>query len=492
MKKFLLALLVSGFSFSLFAQRNDNIMILGYHYFPNGPIPIWDFTYGHPDTAAYFSPIDIFNCNSSICDSSGSIQLYSNGIYLINRFQQIVPGSQDFNADTYTINSHASYLPFSQSILILPAPANSNLYSIFHLSGVIYGNNVQAGHLGYSIVDMSQNGGQGQMIQKDSTIINGVLLYSTLNAVKHANGRDWWIIVEEAGTGMFFRALLTPYELQIFSKTGGGYIIPSGFYGESNFSPDGEKYAIAYPDSNKLLVYSFDRCTGILTFDKMISKPYNPNGGNFSGCSYSPNSQILYASDYLNLYQYQGASSNTPTIEISIATIDNVGDPLPAYFVKQSLGPDGKIYISTGNSCAHYHVINNPDQPDTLCNFVQHQQKMINYGSSIPVFPNFRLGPIHGSACDSIYNDVAENFRESNLFVYPNPATGKIFISLHQNVTSSALAALYTIDGKLIFKDNFTESTSINVKELSAGIYFLTINSGNQTLRKKVVVESKE
>ncbi|MFN8166281.1 MAG: hypothetical protein U0X76_08960 [Bacteroidia bacterium] len=71
--------------------------------------------------------------------------------------------------------------------------------------------------------------------------------------------------------------------------------------------------------------------------------------------------------------------------------MDYAGDPFPAYIGSHSIGPDGKIYITGMNACAHYHVINNPDQPDTLCNFVQHQQKMINYGSSIPCFQTIRL-----------------------------------------------------------------------------------------------------
>ena len=40
-----------------FAQKNDNVMVLGYRIAINGPIPTLDFSYGSPDTGAYFSPI---------------------------------------------------------------------------------------------------------------------------------------------------------------------------------------------------------------------------------------------------------------------------------------------------------------------------------------------------------------------------------------------------------------------------------------------------
>ncbi|MFN8166280.1 MAG: hypothetical protein U0X76_08955 [Bacteroidia bacterium] len=274
MKKNLLTLILTAFFLSGFSQKNDNVMILGYHYFPNGPIPIWDFTYGYPDTAGYFSPIDLFECNSSICDSSGVMQLYTNGITLINRYQQIVPGSTDFNADTYTATYNPSYLGLPQAVLILPSPGFQNKYSLFHMSGEIIGNYLQPTHLGYSEVDMTQNNGQGQMIIKDQAISNLTFLYSTLNAVRHANGRDWWVIAEEFGTGLFFqmRSLRMVYKhfqgLAVIRNT-------FRFRGESCFSPDGEKFAVAYPDSNKLILYTFDRCTGDLTFEDVVSKPSN-------------------------------------------------------------------------------------------------------------------------------------------------------------------------------------------------------------------------
>src|SRR5678816_946017 len=81
------------------AQKYDNVMILGYHYYMGGPIPILDFTYGSPDTAAIYSPLDMMGTNASICDSSGLLQFYTNGVIVANKYGQVLDNSLDFNYD---------------------------------------------------------------------------------------------------------------------------------------------------------------------------------------------------------------------------------------------------------------------------------------------------------------------------------------------------------------------------------------------------------
>ncbi|MBK8416982.1 MAG: hypothetical protein IPL22_22185 [Bacteroidetes bacterium] len=52
--------------------------------------------------------------------------------------------------------------------------------------------NAQPLKFSYSVVDMNANGGTGEMTVKDQTIISDTVLYYSLQAVKHGNGRDWW------------------------------------------------------------------------------------------------------------------------------------------------------------------------------------------------------------------------------------------------------------------------------------------------------------
>ena len=477
-KNILLLFLIVSFS-ETFAQQNDNVMVLGYRYGVNGPIPTLDFTYGSPDTGAYFSPIDMFEGNASICDSAGLMMMYTNGISLVNRFQQIIPGSDLFNADQFNTAYNISYYPFPQIAIIIPSPGQNGIYSIFHTGINIYpGNLIQPGVLSYSIVDMNMNGGSGQMILKNQPLLSNVLSFSSLQAVKHANGRDWWIVVHEYLTNKFFSSLVTPAGIQSSIQSQAGPVINTGFNGQSTFSPDGTKFAFADNDSNFLALYSFDRCDGIFTYDTIIRKNVNVNGYNFSGCSFSPDNHFLYASDLLHLYQYDVTSGNVPSSEKLIATTDLFPDPYPSYFNHHCSGPDGKIYFSTGNACAHLHVINEPNNADTNCNFVQHQQKIINYGNTVPTFPNYRLGALHNSLCDSLPTTIASGELLSRVLkIYPNPSSFNLNVELENSNLEKQELKITDLSGKLIFQSEFQHKTIVDISNFQNGIYFLSVKN---------------
>lgn len=464
-----------------FAQQNDNVMVLGYRYGTNGPIPKLDFSYGDPDTGVYYSPIDIFLGNASICDSNGIMMMYTNGIFLVNRFQQIIPGSTDFNIDSVNTAYNLTSYNVSQIAIIVPAPGQSGLYYIFHTGLQTFPNNViQPSVLSYSTVDMNMNGGSGQMILKQQPVVSIPLSFSSLQAVKHANGRDWWIVVHQYNSNSFISSLVTPSGIQPSILSSTGPIIETGSNGQSTFSPDGTRYAYADNERNYLAIFSFDRCTGIFTYDTIVRKSVNASGINFSGCSFSPNNQFLYASDLMHLYQYDVTVTDIPSSEKLIATADLVPDPFLSYFNHHCSGPDGKIYFSTGNSCAHLHVINEPNLADTNCNFVQHQQKIINYGNTVPNFPNYRLGAMGGSVCDSLPTIIANEANlNKKIKVYPNPASTSLFIESENISSDYSQLEITSIDGKTLLQEEFHSKKEIDISSFPEGIYFISIKHEN-------------
>jgi hypothetical protein len=67
------------------------------------------------------------------------------------------------------------------------------------------------------------------------------------------------------------------------------------------------------------------------------------------------------------------------------------------------LGPDGKIYAACASGVKSFHVIHNPDEKGLNCDYQQHGVALPTYNAfSIPSFPNFRLGPLDGSSCDTL------------------------------------------------------------------------------------------
>ncbi|MBK9639178.1 MAG: hypothetical protein IPO63_15800 [Bacteroidetes bacterium] len=73
-------------------------------------------------------------------------------------------------------------------MVIVPDPGNINRFYIFcaGIAQPVVG-------LYYSIVDLSFNGGLGKVVQKNVQLRNDTIC-DGVTAVRHGNGRDWWVI----------------------------------------------------------------------------------------------------------------------------------------------------------------------------------------------------------------------------------------------------------------------------------------------------------
>ncbi|MBK7387881.1 MAG: hypothetical protein IPI23_02075 [Bacteroidetes bacterium] len=81
-----------------------------------------------------------------------------------------------------------------QEMVIIPNPADDSSYYLFSV-GVTY----QFG-LMYSLIDMRGDGGLGAVTQKNVQLMN-ILMVDCILAIKHGNGRDWWLLVKPSPVG---------------------------------------------------------------------------------------------------------------------------------------------------------------------------------------------------------------------------------------------------------------------------------------------------
>src|SRR4029077_8875761 len=92
-----------------------------------------------------------------------------------------------------------------------------------------------------------------------------------LAAVKHANGRDWWIITHATDSAIFRVFLLTPDTVFLNSNQSIGTDPYPGYYvfwgGEMISSPSGNKLGLVGEDG-VINMFDFDRCSG--TFSNFI------------------------------------------------------------------------------------------------------------------------------------------------------------------------------------------------------------------------------
>jgi hypothetical protein len=132
---------------------------------------------------------------ASICDSIGDLLFYGSTPN-INIWQS---GAGYFNYgflvnknDTVMNNGDSlKVAAWYQEMIIVPNPGNKDQFYVFQL-GVT---TTPIPGLSYSLVDLSYNGGLGKVIQKNVQLLTNPLC-DAVAAVKHGNGRDWWVVVK--------------------------------------------------------------------------------------------------------------------------------------------------------------------------------------------------------------------------------------------------------------------------------------------------------
>jgi hypothetical protein len=479
------------------AQKHDNVWVFGYHYFP-GFVPGLDFYYTPPDTIGINSPLDFFGTTTSISNTQGDLKLYTNGTAVCNFNNDTLPGSFHFNYEPTLYGLVNDPIHPEQSVIMLPDPGNPDYFTLFHMCGKLWNNNqnYQPVRLGWSRVNMNGQGGQGYMFQKDSTVFSDTLLFQAMQAVKHGNGRDWWVVNHKWQSDKFYISLLTPDGVDTVIQTATGPVIdPVGNYSSQTcFSTDGSKFIMTRSDSNEVYIFDFDRCSGSMQFQETINFPIGSTMPLVTGCSVSPDGHYLYINTYLDLYQYDLTAAVIGATQVLIDSWDGTGSFNPYYFMKHRLAPDGKIYVFTPSSF-FLHVINDPNQPGVLCNFNQHAQQLKAYHAGrVPDFPNYRLGSLTGSVCDSLTGIFEPVVFTTELHAYPNPASSTITFSFDPDGGAKSLLEITDIAGRLIRSVTIAEFStrySADLSGMQSGVYLATVKSGILMGRVRFVISEQ-
>jgi len=434
---------------------------------------------------------------ASICDPNGELLFYTNGLRVFTADGSLMP-----NGDSLSTGSWANMLlqqgngfNVPQGALILPLPGSGHIYYLFHQKGEWDPPNWwNIDYLYYSIINMNLNNGKGAVVTKNNELFRDSL-GGGLTAVRHANGRDWWIVTEKRGSNAIHTILFDDQGPGNANIQHIGTINKDIAAYSQRFSPDGTKFVLfkakyVYGGEIQLETYRFDRCEGLffgyqdLTFD-YDSVVYN------AGISISPNSRFCYVSFADRVFQYDLEATDIKSSRKKVAEVDGFLDPWlhqPVYFWMSLLAPDGKIYCAGGNSF-FMHVIESPDSEGLGCNFCQHCLQLPEQSNySMPNYPNFRLGPVPGSLCDSLGMGTDELQASARLEIYPNPARDNIVISLGINNNSKPLeleimdvTARFTARYRLApFQNHF----SSDISSFRQGLYIVTLKDEGTVIGK--------
>lgn len=364
-----LLLTLAGFYAS--AQQGNNWYFgfkAGLNFNTNPPTPLLD---GQLNTKE--------GC-SSISDNNGNLLLYTNGDTVFNKLHQVMQNG------TGLFGHISSY----QSSVIVPRPGSNNIYYIFTADAQ---ENIGSRGFNYSIVDISRNGGLGEVIQKN------ILLYAPsserMAAVRHANGIDVWIITHVPVSNEFRNYLVTCNGVSnspVISSSGLAYPedwrqgFRSDLIGVLKASPDGKTlFSSSYSETGISQLYNFNSNTGIISNAFTI-----PLRRLSIGAEYSADSKFIYIGDVFpnahKVLQFNTSVYNPATILSSRFDI-NVGFPPGG----MQIGPDNKIYITGFEMDSFLHVIQQPQNAGAACDLRERAQSLggRSYWLCLPTFmPN--------------------------------------------------------------------------------------------------------
>lgn len=387
----------------LFCQaKQDYIWILGYdpnkpELFLGGVLLDFNQNLGEPK---YFNIEYDAQVPGILSSPSGRLLLYTNGCTVIGSdHMPIAEGdtiSYGYVWDNYCGNDLG--YPGTQNNLILPFPGDSTKAVVFYkFTTEDYLHNI----LYYALVEFNDEYPLGIIVSKDHELIDPKSS-ALITATRHANGRDWWLILPDNATNRFYTMLLDPNGVSVKDTQAIGQPWEEREWAsQAVFTPDGSKYIRCNPWKG-LDIFDFDRCTGQLS-NPIESGPLSNPILVGCGAGVSVDSRYLFVSNVKYLYQYDLMDPDILSTRVLIDSFDGYINPFPTSFYQMMLAPDGKLYMFSTNGVKSIHVINHPERRDQACGFVQHGMELPAYADiGSPNIPYYRSGPLIGSGCDTL------------------------------------------------------------------------------------------
>ncbi|MGB0838570.1 MAG: hypothetical protein ACPGXL_00445, partial [Chitinophagales bacterium] len=246
----------------------------------------------------------------------------------------------------------------SAEMCISPDPADPNRYYVIY-------NNEKCSNLYYSVVDMTLNGGLGDVVNLN-TLISEENFSEGLEVVAQPLSNDFWLLTYKCGIG-FTRFTINENginEEQLLYSFDPG--ISYDGRGELDYHKGRMGAAFAY--SNKVFAAGFNPITGEICDATVIEDDnFSSSFTGSYGIEFSPSGNKMYFSIWYNtgnnqIYQYD---FNTQTYTGYSLVMDT---PFNG-FGEMELAPNGKIYVMMDNY-NKLMVIENPDEAIPIFNTI--------------------------------------------------------------------------------------------------------------------------
>jgi len=294
----------------------------------------------------------------TVNDTTGNLLFYTNGIQVWDATNTQMPNG-------FGLLGHTS-----SQCMVVPKPGNPKRYFIISTDA---DSHFPANGMTYSEVDMTLNGGNGDIIPSVKNIVLSASSGEWITAIAHSNCSDTWVISHGNSTNSVFMAYkvsntgINP--IPVTTNLGVGFTINDKTNGIMRPNPDGSKIVMTRPIfTGAIDIIDFDNSSGIAT---QITNLYTPTGFNKAyGAEFSRSGDVLYVGEFGgDIFQYDMTALNIPSTRTLIGNLSLSGE-----IGQLQIAPDDKIYVnynifpSGGNFIGR---INSPDLLGSGCDFVQ-------------------------------------------------------------------------------------------------------------------------
>jgi len=465
----------------------------------------------------------------AMSNKAGALQFYTNGNVVVSHDHQIMEGGKGFNegaegsdfiggqwGDT-TLN--LAYLQYTYQLI--PDGFEEHIYYMIH-SFLEYSENGWAWNtprMQISKIDMSANGGRGKVVYKNRYFDEepSSVFYAI---VRHGNGRDWWVILRRQD-GLRYRSLLFERDvvkqevissLPELSSEWFTLLDSLGSNGNLFFaSEDGSRLLDNYGYHHVKLM-SFDRCSGMISLlDTIDTGIYPVQIGsniyekNMFTYELSPSGKYLYGVGHAGYMQWDLEAADVEGSRMQLGgppwQLDSYQNPLVGllggYFVFGH-GPDGKLYNLIRNT---HSVVEYPDErgeESGFCLAADNPPSCLHspYDLFSSRHPNFRLGPLPGSGCDSLVSGVQVIGAGGPEYEFlPNPARDQVTIRLNtKSQQGDWHVQVFSLSGGLMQQNTLAAGATewaFSVQDWPSGMYVVRLMNGPKALSQTFVVQHR-
>ena len=433
---------------------------------------------------------DFYSGTATISDSLGNFLMAFNGRFLFDSTGNVI--------DSFINLPSGLYASGYKSFIFLKPKKKDNIYHLlYNYSTPLIDpvNLIDYTDLNLINVYISLDTINGiNIIRRDTVDLNILNFPGHLEATRHANGRDWWILKSGFRRNSFLRGILSPEGLTFEDFITDADSMYNNAQIWHAMSSDGTKFFHFMGNSIRILdVYDFDRCTGELSnlrsfdFSELISE------NDFTPFNLSPDGNLIYMlrTDYESLQ-----TSQNLVFDLNKNFIKYFFPDTSAPLLTPCLSPNLKQmvfghykYNANGTFDTFLSVLNEPNEYNEA-NLDTFAYVMPTWGYlRVPHnWANHMLGPVDGSSCDTLGLDQDYTWLpkvpEVSFVIYPNP--GQSELNFRTDMPLPINRTITDAQGKLVLQQQFNKSSftlSNEIDALQQGIYFVELRNNEKGIR---------